>query len=113
MWPTIKLPSWALPAAIGAALLAVLLLLAFCSGKNTEVAKQQKVEAENQKRVGTANDKAADLRVEDKARIVRENREIEDALKNATSGDDARRRTGCAIMQQQGVEHLPAACTGS
>lgn len=113
MWPMPKLPSWALPAGIAAFVIVVALAVAFCSGGNREKLKQANRTIETQKQVGGANDKAGELRVEDKARIIRQNEELKDALDKATGGDDARRRAGCVILRQQGLERLPAACAGS
>ena len=101
-------PYLAIAAAVGLAL-----LLAYCAGGKGEVVKQQGRTIKTQQQVGKADDKAADTRVDDAVRVEQQKQELRDALKNATSGDDARRRGGCAVLVQQGrdVSAVPA-CRG-
>lgn len=87
--------------AIGVAL-ALGLFLAYCAGGKGEVVKQQSRTIDTLQKVGKANEKAADTRVKDEVRIEQQKQELNNALKDATSPDDLRRRRGCAVLQQQG-----------
>lgn len=102
------------PYLVGALLIGAILALTYCAGGKDKIIEQKDAEIELRKDVGDANDKAGELRVEDKARIMKQQEELEDAIDNATSDDDARRRAGCTILRQQGhdVSGL-AACAGS
>lgn len=71
-------------------------------GKSGEVVKEQARTIDTIQKAGVANDNAAAARVDDAKRQDQQKQELNDALKNASGSDDARRRTGCAIMQQQG-----------
>jgi hypothetical protein len=94
------------PALAGAAIVAALLTLAFCSGKQArksgEVVKEQARTIETQQRVGDANTNASAARVDDAVTIEHQKQELHDAVENATDPDDARRRAGCVILRQQG-----------
>jgi hypothetical protein len=98
--------------AIGAALV-VALLLAYCAGGSGEREKQDQRTIKIERKVGDANENAAAARVEDTTKIQEQSREISDAVQNATSGDDARRRSGCVVLRQQGRDttKIPA-CRG-
>ena len=108
---------WGLHVAIGV-LLVTMLTVSYCkgqqAGKSGEVVKQQAEEIKVQASVGAANDTAADRRVTDSVRLTREEQELRDATRNATSDADRRRRRGCVIMRQQGQDtsRIPA-CSGS
>lgn len=112
MFPMPKLPSWAIPAAIGVFVILAALTVAYCAGGKGEKLDRARDTIETQKDIGTANEKAGDLRVEDKARIVREQQELTNAIEDAQGPDDLRRRRGCVILRQQlGPDgRLPAAC---
>jgi|SRR6185369_2985864 len=94
------------PAIAGAVLVAVVLSLAYCqgkqSGKSSEIVKQQGREIETQQDLGRANSNAAEDRVNDAVKAANERKELDDAIQN--SGDPARQRAlrGCVILRQQG-----------
>lgn len=94
------------------------LLLAYCTGrsdgKKNEVISQQKREIEVQQKVGTANENSASKRLDDITKLQQQQREIEDAVRNASSPDDMRAKRGCVILRQQGQDTsaIPA-CRGS
>ena len=71
------------------------------AGKTGEVVKEQARTIETEQRVGAANENAATARVDDTRRQDQQKQELNDALRNASNGDDARRRAGCAILRQQ------------
>lgn len=99
---------------VGVGLLALILALTYCAGGRKEVNRQQARTIEMQQKVGAANEKASERRVEDAIRAEEQKRELNDAIQDATSSDDSRRRTGCAIMRQQGRDvSAIAACRGS
>jgi hypothetical protein len=79
-------------------------------GKSGEVVKEQARTIDTIQKVGDANTNASAARVENTRRQDQQKQELNDALKNASGGDDARRRTGCAILRQQGrdVSAIPA-----
>lgn len=79
-------------------------------GKSGEVVKEQAHTIDTIQKVGAANDNAATARVEDARRQDQQKQELDDALKNSSGSDDARRRGGCAILRQQGrdVAAIPA-----
>jgi len=93
---------------ISSALVAILLiglaiyLVGRGDGKAREVVKSQQRTIETQQKVGTANENAAGKRVDDTLKGELQKKEISDAVANATSPDDARRRRGCVILRQQG-----------
>lgn len=101
-----------------AALLGLILLLAYCQGrddgKTGEVVKQREREIEVQRDVGDANTNAAGTRVEDAVRSERQQKELTDALKATTDPDRQRALRGCVILRQQGrdTSRIPA-CSGS
>lgn len=105
------------PALAGAALLAVLLALAYCNGKSAgksgEIVKQQKREIETQQDLGKANENAADARVQDAVKSERQQQELEDALKATQNSDRQRALRGCVVLRQQGrdTSNIPA-CNG-
>lgn len=102
------------PWLVGAVLIATILGLTYCVGGKDKIIEQKDAEIELRKDVSDADDIAGDLRVEDKARIMKETEELEDAIDNATSDDDARRRAGCVILRQQGHDVSGiATCAGS
>ncbi len=80
------------------------------AGKSGEVVKEQARTIDTQKKVGAANDNAAAARVESTQRQEQQRTELTNAINNASSGDDARRRNGCAVLRQQGrdVSSIPA-----
>lgn len=82
--------------------LALALVLAYCWGGAGEREKQARQTIKTQRQVGKANDEAAEHRIDDAVKLEQQKQEIKDALQNATSSDDARRRAGCAILHQQG-----------
>lgn len=89
-----------------AALVALALLLSYCTGrgdgKRVEVVKQQERTIEVLEDVGEANEAAAGTRVADATRIALDQKELEDALKATTDPDTRRVLRGCIIMRQQG-----------
>lgn len=72
------------------------------AGKSGKVVKEQARMIDMIQKVGVANDNAAAARVDDAKRQDQQKQELNDALKNATGDDDARRRAGCVILRQQG-----------
>lgn len=102
----------------GVVIIGALLLLAYCTGrtdgKSGEIIKQQDREIQDQRETGKANDKAADARVDDAVKLQQQQREIEDAVRNAQGPDDVRAQRGCVILRQQGrdTSSIPA-CRGS
>ena len=76
-------------------------------GATGEVVKEQARTIETQTKVGKANDAAAGARVESATKIAEQKQELSNAVADATSPDDLRRRRGCAILRQQGRD--PAA----
>lgn len=104
--------------AAGVVILGALLLLSYCTGrsdgKKDEVIGQQQREIETQDKVSGANDKAADERLKDYQYGAAQQREIEDAVRNAKGPDDVRAQRGCVILRQQGrdTSRIPA-CNGS
>lgn len=104
--------------AAGVVILMCVLLLAYCTGrmdgKSGEVIKQQDREIKVQTKIGDANTKASDTRVDDATRLQRQQQEIEDAVRNSTGPDDVRAQRGCVILRQQGRDTLSIpACNGS
>jgi hypothetical protein len=88
---------------IGIALLiAVLLALAYCSGGAGVQHADDQETIQLQTHVIAADGNAADARVADTTHIQNQQREIEDAVQNTSSIDDARRARGCVILRQQG-----------
>ena len=104
--------------AAGVVIIAALLLLSYCTGrsdgKKDGVIGQQEREIETLDKVGKANDSANQRRMEDYQYGVEQQREIEDAVRNAKGPDDVRAQRGCVILRQQGrdTSRIPA-CNGS
>lgn len=104
--------------AAGVVIMALLLTLSYCTGKEDgskdEVIKQQDREIEVQGQVSGANDTASDQRLRDYQYGAEQQREIEDAVRNAKGPDDVRAQRGCVILRQQGrdTSRIPA-CNGS
>lgn len=104
--------------AAGVVILLILLSLAYCTGrsdgKKDEVIGQQQREIETQDKVGKANEGAADRRLSDYQYSAEQQKEIEDAVRNAKGPDDVRAQRGCVILRQQGrdTSRIPA-CNGS
>lgn len=102
----------------GVVIMALLLTLSYCTGKEDgskdEVIKQQDREIEVQGQVSGANDTASDQRLRDYQYGAEQQREIEDAVRNAKGPDDVRAQRGCVILRQQGrdTSRIPA-CNGS
>lgn len=94
---------------VGALLIVAVLTLTYCAGGAGEREDQLQEQIETQKKVGKADTKAGETRVEDAVRTEQQKEELSDAVENATSPDDLRRRRGCAILRQQG-RPLPATC---
>jgi len=88
-----------------AALIALALLLTYCTGRSDgkagEVNAQLNREIKVQGQIGDANTNAAGARVEDATTIQNQAQELRDATVNATSPDDARVKRGCVILRQQ------------
>lgn len=80
------------------------------AGKQGAVVHEQARTIETEQKVGKANENASTARVDDTRRQDQQKQELNDALKDAANGDDARRRAGCAILRQQGRDTtaLPA-----
>jgi hypothetical protein len=103
--------------AAGVVILLILLSLAYCTGrsdgKKDEVIDQQSREIKTQGKVNDANEGAADRRVRDSRYTAEQQREIEDAVRNAKGPDDVRAQRGCVILRQQGrdTNSIPA-CRG-
>ena len=89
-----------------ALLIVVLLSLVYCTGrkdgKSGEVIEQQEREIETQAELGKANDGAAETRVEDAVEAVKQEKELNDAIKATQNPDRQRALRGCVIMRQQG-----------
>lgn len=104
--------------AAGVVILVLLLSLSYCTGRSDgrkdEVIGQQEREIEVQGQIGEANDGAADQRLRDYQYGAEQQREIEDAVRNAKGPDDVRAQRGCVILRQQGrdTSRIPA-CNGS
>ena len=104
--------------AAGVVIIAALLLLSYCTGrsdgKKDEVIGQQEREIETLDKVGKANDSANQRRIDDYTYGAEQQREIEDAVRNAKGPDDVRAQRGCVILRQQGrdTNSIPA-CNGS
>jgi hypothetical protein len=102
--------------ALAAAALAAILTLAYCHGRSTgrdsEVVKQQEREIEVQRDLGDANENAAEFRVEDARKLDAQERELQDATRDAKNADDARRRRACVVLRQQNPNRkdLPPGC---
>ena len=90
----------------GVVMVGALLLLSYCTGrsdgKRGEVIGQQEREIETLDKVGKANEKAAEQRVNDSEYGAAQQKEIEDAVRNAKGPDDVRAQRGCVILRQQG-----------
>ncbi len=91
----------------GIALLAAgALLLTYCTGrsdgKSGEVVKQQAREIEVRGQVGTANEAAADRRVQDVITAAQQEKELTNALAATKDPDRQRVLRGCIILRQQG-----------
>jgi negative regulator of sigma E activity len=97
-------------ALIAVAIVGVVYFTGRHDGKSGEVVKEQARTIDTIQKVGDANTNASAARVDDTRRQDQQKQELNDALKNASGGDDARRRTGCAILRQQGrdVSAIPA-----
>lgn len=92
------------PVLIGAGvvlLVIALLALAYCSGGSGARHADDQETIQLQTHVIAADGNAADARVSDTVRIQNQQREIEDAVQNTSSVDDARRARGCIILRQQ------------
>ena len=98
----------------GVVMVVALLLLSYCTGrsdgKRGEVIGQQEREIETLDKVGKANEKAAEQRVNDSEYGAAQQKEIEDAVRNAKGPDDVRAQRGCVILRQQGrdTSRIPA-----
>ena len=92
-------------AAIALAMI-VILSLTYCegrkSGKSGEVIEQQQRELDTQEKLGEANTSAADRRVQDSVEAVKQEKELNDAIKATSDPDRQRALRGCVIMRQQG-----------
>jgi hypothetical protein len=92
------------PILIGAAvvlLIIALCALAYCSGGSGVRHADDQETIQLQTHVIAADGNAADARVADTVQIQNQQREIEDAVQNTSSVDDARRARGCVILRQQ------------
>lgn len=89
-----------------ALLFGVILLLAYCQGrddgKQGEEVKRLEREATTQKNINAADNKAADSRVQDATRSERQRKELSDALEAINDPDSKRALRGCVILRQQG-----------
>lgn len=99
-------------------LAAAILTLAYCTGRNSggkdAVIDQQAAEIDTLDKIGNANQGAADQRVSDSVRQMRETQELQDALNSETDPDKQRALRGCVIMRQQNRNTSGiAACSGS
>lgn len=97
-----------------ALLLGVILLLAYCQGrddgKQGEEIKRLEREASTQKNINAADNKAADARVLDATRSAQQRKELHDALEAIADPDSKRALRGCVILRQQGrdTSRIPA-----
>lgn len=102
------------PAIAGAALLGIILTLAYCegrdAGKQGEIVKQQDREIETQRDLNKANENAAGARVDQTATAAKQEKELIDALEATDDPDRQRVLRGCIILRQQGrdTSDLPA-----
>lgn len=87
-------------------LIGLAVLLSYCvgrgDGKAGEVVKQQDREIEILNDLIEASDNAEDARAADTDRIMLEEKELTDALKNTSDPDVRRALRGCVVMRQQG-----------
>lgn len=107
------LPAIAIPAALRkvlpyaaiAAVIALVLTLAYCvgsrAGRDGEVVKQQAGTIAVKTEAAKADAAAADARVKDVVTITEQKKELDDAIKTGESADDLRLRRGCIILRQQ------------
>jgi hypothetical protein len=93
---------WIVFGIAGVALLTALLTLAYCAGGSGVRHADDQETIQLQTHVIAADGNAADARVADTVQIQNQQREIEDAVQNTSSVDDARRKRGCVILRQQG-----------
>lgn len=99
-----------------AALFALLLTITYCSGRSTgsqkEVNNQLERTIEVDQNVSTANDKAADARVQDSVTLEQQKQELKDAIDRGEDADTLRFRRGCIILRQQNRDSAAtAACS--
>ena len=103
--------------AAGVVIIGILLLLSYCTGRSDGrkdgIVDSQGREKKFRGKVGEANEGAADRRVRDSQYTAEQQREIEDAVRNAKGPDDVRAQRGCVILRQQGrdTSRIPA-CSG-
>lgn len=97
-----KANRWIVVALVAACVVLTLCTLSYCAGGAGQTIRQQGGTIQMQTRVIAADGNAADARVGDSVRIQNEQQEIEHAVENTSSVDDARRARGCVILRQQG-----------
>lgn len=94
------------PYAIVAVVIGLVLLLAYCQGredgKTGAIVAEQERTIEVQASESTAAEAAASERVADEVGLAKQNQELIDASKHSESDDARRIRRGCLILQQQG-----------
>lgn len=98
-------------------IIGLLLALTYYSGKKDGrkdvIIEQQEREIKAQKKIKKADSQAADRRLQDYQYDEEQQREIEDAVRNAKGPDDLRARRGCVILRQQGRDTtIIPACSG-
>lgn len=80
----------------------VVLLWVYHAGGSSEVVKQQDRTIQTQIKVNTANENSSAIRVEDTVKLDQQKQELQNAIDNASNDDDARRKSGCVVLRQQG-----------
>lgn len=103
---------WGMELALAFAV-AIVLLLTFCTGKQSEQMEQLEREADTQREVNSANETAAGRRVDDGITLERQKEELADAIEDNADPAELRARRGCLILRQQGrdTSNIPA-CRG-
>lgn len=89
------------PFVVLAAITILLLILVSCAARrHSDPIDTATIKVQSDVADATSNSSAA--RVEDAVKAEQQKEEINDAIENSSGSDDARRRSGCVILRQQG-----------